>query len=609
MNHSKTITTGLPEPTQTLRLNGTDAGEKRHEILEYFNQTWDLYESLFDCLADERAYFNKAISLRHPLIFYFGHTATFYINKLMAAGLISQRIDDGIEAMLAIGVDEMSWDDLDNSHYSWPSVAQLRDYRGKVRTVLVDFIENMPLELPLSWESPAWVILMGIEHERIHLETSSVLMRQLPLEWVKPQAHWPACIHVREERATAPQNTLISMPGGQVTLGKTDDTYGWDNEYGTSHSDVKPFKASKMLVSNAEFFEFVQAGGYQNAQWWDEEGQGWRDFAGATMPTFWVGSATEPQTLKLRLMAEEILMPWDWPAEVNQLEAAAFCRWKADEAGKSIQLPTEAEWYLLRDQVEGDQPDWQQAPGNINLAWWASCCPVDQFPQGDFYDVVGNVWQWTTTPISGFDGFRVHPLYDDFSTPTFDGKHSIMKGGSWISTGNEALRSSRYAFRRHFFQHAGFRYVVSTHQEKLTVNPYETDTLVSQYLDFQYGKRYFGVDNYARALVDIAETLCEKRHRALDIGCATGRASFELARLFDQVTGMDYSARFIDVALSLASGEDLRYLMPEEGDLMEYCQARLSDVGLSAAQAEKVRFLQGDACNLKPQKEPGNASN
>ncbi|NAW49841.1 SAM-dependent methyltransferase, partial [Salmonella sp. gx-f5] len=76
----------------------------------------------------ERAYFNKAISLRHPLIFYFGHTATFYINKLMAAGLISQRIDDGIEAMLAIGVDEMSWDDLDNSEYSWPSVAQLRDY-------------------------------------------------------------------------------------------------------------------------------------------------------------------------------------------------------------------------------------------------------------------------------------------------------------------------------------------------------------------------------------------------------------------------------------------------------------------------------------------------
>ena len=388
-----------------------------------------------------------------------------------------------------------------------------------------------------------------------------------------------------------------------MTLGKTDDTYGWDNEYGRLDCDIKAFKASKMLVSNAEFYEFVQAGGYQDPQWWDEEGQGWLSFSKAEMPTFWVGAASKPAILKLRLLAEEVPMPWDWPVEVNQLEAAAFCRWKAEDTGKSIQLPTEAEWYVLRQQVEGDQPGWDQAPGNINLAWWASSCPVDRFPQGDFYDIVGNVWQWTTTPISGFDGFKVHPLYDDFSTPTFDGKHAIIKGGSWISTGNEALKYSRYAFRRHFFQLAGFRYVVSTHQEKLTVNPYETDLLVSQYLDFQYGPRYFNVPNYARALVDIAEQVVEKRGSALDIGCATGRASFELARTFDQVTGMDYSARFIDVALSLVRGEERRYLMPEEGELVQYCQASLSEIGITPEQAERVQFVQGDACNLKPHSE------
>jgi len=74
----------LPAPTRTLRLSGGTAEEKRAELLAYFTQTWTLYESLFDCLSDERAWFNKAISLRHPLIFYFGHTASFYINKLMA---------------------------------------------------------------------------------------------------------------------------------------------------------------------------------------------------------------------------------------------------------------------------------------------------------------------------------------------------------------------------------------------------------------------------------------------------------------------------------------------------------------------------------------------
>ncbi|WP_256737239.1 5-histidylcysteine sulfoxide synthase [Pantoea dispersa] len=591
----------LPAPTRTVRLSGSSSDAKRAELLAYFTQTWELYESLFDCLADERAHFNKAITLRHPLIFYFGHTATFYINKLMAGGYLQQRIDDRIEAMMAIGVDEMSWDDLDDSHYSWPDVAEVRDYRGKVKTVVSEFIRTMPLELPIDWDSPAWVILMGIEHERIHLETSSVLIRQLPLEWVKPQPHWPACPLARHDRASVPANTLVAMPGGRVTQGKTDDTYGWDNEYGSLSTELKPFKASKMLVSNAEFFHFIAANGYNERRWWDDEGWGWREFAQAQMPTFWVGDIAQPDDLRLRLMTEEVAMPWDWPAEVNQLEAAAFCRWLAEESGKAIQLPCEAEWMQLREQVAGDQPDWIDAPGNINLARWASSCPVDHFAQGDFFDIVGNVWQWTTTPTNGFEGFRVHPLYDDFSTPTFDGKHALIKGGSWISTGNEALKSSRYAFRRHFFQHAGFRYVVSSHQESMALNPYETDSMVSQYLDFQYGPGYYGVPNYAAALVDIVLPHCAQRGHALDIGCATGRASFELARHFAAVTGMDYSARFIDVALQLTSGEDFRYVVPEEGELVEYRQVRLKEFGFDETLAQRIQFVQGDACNLKPQ--------
>ncbi len=594
---------GLPEATKTLLLSTGTAEQKRHEIRKYFIQTWELYESLFDCLADERAYYNKAITLRHPLIFYFGHTATFFINKLMAAGQLPQRIDSQIESMLAIGVDEMSWDDLDDQNYNWPSVANLREYRKRVREEVTGIIDTMPLSLPIDWNSPAWVILMGIEHERIHLETSSVLIRQLPVEWVKTQPHWPACKEARTDRKTVPENQMVTVKGDVVTLGKVDDTYGWDNEYGSSDHKIQGFSASKMLVSNAEFYTFMLAGGYQDTQWWDDEGAGWRDFTQAEMPTFWVGSVREPEQLKLRLMTEEVPMPWDWPAEVNQLEAAAFCRWKAAQTGESVQLPTEAEWMILRQQVPGDQPDWEKAPGNINLEYWASSCPVDHFAQGDFYDVVGNVWQWSSTPIGGYNGFRVHPLYDDFSTPTFDGKHSMIKGGSWISTGNEALKSARYAFRRHFFQHAGFRYVVSSHQEVQTVNPYETDGLVAQYLDFQYGPRHFDVPNYATQLVDIAIKHVSSRTRALDIGCATGRASFELARHFDTVVGMDYSARFIDVALALARGEACRYVIPEEGELVDYCQAVLAESNITERETGRVSFVQGDACNLKPQAE------
>ena len=587
------------QPAFTPSLCGNNAEQKRQQLLDYFQATWHTYEQLFTCLSDQKAWTTKAIPLRHPLIFYYAHTATFFINKLIAGGYLADRTDEKMEAMMAIGVDEMSWDDLNDDHYDWPSVSAVQAYRDSVYHRVIKVINELTLHLPIGWNDAAWAILMGIEHERIHLETSSVLIRQLPIEWVTPQSAWPICPFFESNRENVAANTLVAQQGGELTLGKDDQYYGWDNEYGHQHCQLAPFAASKMLVSHAEFYEFVREGGYQQPQWWDDEGWGWKNFAQAEMPTFWVGDISQPDHLKLRVMTEEIVFPWDWPVEVNQLEASAFCRWKSAKTGRSIQLPSEGEWAWLRHHLAGDAPDWSSTIANINLQGWASSCPVNYFAQGDFYDIVGNVWQWTTTPISGYPGFNVHPLYDDFSTPTFDGKHTLIKGGSWISTGNETLKAARYAFRRHFFQHAGFRYVESTHQETMLKNPYETDTMVAQYLDFQYGEKLFSVENYAKALVEKVMPLCHSTDHALDLGCATGRASFELSRYFTHVTGIDYSARFIDVAQQLMTGEDFRYIVPTEGELLDYRQIRLSEIGISPEQWEKVKFLQGDACNLK----------
>ncbi|MFT5164625.1 MAG: hypothetical protein ACI9FJ_003232, partial [Alteromonadaceae bacterium] len=64
-------------------LSGTSVAAKKGELKSYFQQTWALYESLFDTISADEAYFLRPESLRHPLIFYFGHTATFFINKLL----------------------------------------------------------------------------------------------------------------------------------------------------------------------------------------------------------------------------------------------------------------------------------------------------------------------------------------------------------------------------------------------------------------------------------------------------------------------------------------------------------------------------------------------
>ncbi|KLV04576.1 5-histidylcysteine sulfoxide synthase [Photobacterium ganghwense] len=585
--------------TRTVPLTGQDPNAKRHAIKNAFNQTWQLYESLFDVMNNDQAYFIKAEPLRHPLIFYFGHTATFYINKLKLAKLIDERVNEHFESMFAIGVDEMSWDDLDENNYDWPTVDAVRHYRQQVNALINQLIDTMPLQLPITPHCPAWVILMGIEHERIHLETSSVIIRQLPLSEVTPHPEWSPC----DATGRAPSNCLLSVSGGHISLGKSDaePTYGWDNEYGQQSFHVEDFKASKYLVSNQEYLEFINAEGYRHTRFWNEEGKAWLAYTKATMPRFW--RYHDGQWLQ-RNLTEEIPLPLNWPVEVNQLEAKAFCNWKAEQTQRNIRLLTEAEWYLLRHNIETDSPDWDEPPGNIELSYFASSCPVDRFEHEGFCDIVGNVWQWTETCIDGFPGFQVHPLYDDFSTPTFDGQHNLIKGGSWISTGNESIKWSRYAFRRHFYQHAGFRYVESRQapETMASLNIYETDELISQYLEFHYGAEYFSVPNFCVNGVKqcLQEIQLSHTARALDIGCSVGRASFELARTFKHVDAIDFSARFIQQAYSLTEQGEKRYTIKTEGELVEFKSITLEDLGYTSI-ADKINFVQGDACNLKPQ--------
>ena len=577
-------------------LDGGDPETKREEIRRYFHTTLDRYELLFATLVSDEAYYIKPITLRHPLIFYLGHTATFFTNKLILARVINNRINSKLESMFAVGVDEMSWDDLNTTHYDWPKVDEVRTYRRVMRETVDRLITELPITLPIGWDSPWWTIMMGIEHELIHLETSTVLIRQHALKFVKPHPHWQPC----RKTGPAPENQLVTVSAGSVKIGKnkSDPTYGWDNEYGSHQAEVPSFQASRYLVSNQEFLNFVEADGYKTNQYWESEGLGWLQHTQAQYPTFWIKQNND---WHLRLMTEIILMPWDWPVEVNYHEAKAFCNWKSVRDKLPVRLPTEDEWYRLYDSSNlSDVSATQLAAGNLHLDYYASSCPVNEFKHGDFFDVVGNVWQWTETPTYPFTGFEVHPHYDDFTTPTFDDRHNLIKGGAWISCGNESLRSSRYAFRRHFFQHAGFRYVVTDTPAQLQSSHYETDKLMSEYAEFHYGDSYFDVPNFPAALAKLAIAAMGNRpaRKALDLGCASGRATFELASHFNHVTGVDFSARFINQGVQLIQQGLLRYTLTDEGDLVFYKERSLAGLGLENVK-NKVEFLQGDACNLK----------
>ena len=578
-------------------LTGDDVVVKRQEIRAYFHNSYDLFERVFDLLKDDEVFYKKSEPTRHAMIFYFGHTATFYINKLILSGVIHERVNAEFESIFAIGVDEMLWDDMQNANYAWPRVDEVRAYRQKVREIIDDLICTHPLSLPIGWEDPFWVIMMCIEHERIHIETSSVLHRQMPIADIKEVSDFTIFDDAKEE---FPQNSLVKVESTTLILGKdhTHHLYGWDNEYGSLTCKLDDFYVSKYLVSNGEFEAFVRDGGYEDLTFWGDEGRRFLELSGAKHPVFWV---KEGEQYHYRTLSKIIPMPKNWPVDVNLLEAQAFCRYISKRDGINYTLPSEAQWYkLYEDAGLQDLPEFDDARGNINLRYNFSACSVDRFAFNGIYDVVGNVWQWTSTHIDGFTGFKVHPAYDDFSTPTFDTKHNILKGGSFISTGNAIMKHSRYAFRRHFYQHAGFRYIHSSVIEDLQSSEiYESDELVSQYCAFQYGENYFGVENFALVCAQKAALFSAHKGKALDLGCATGRASFELAKSFEQVEGIDFSARFISVATRLQEQGYIAYYVKEEGDLSRAQRVTLEQFGFESLR-DKVSFWQGDACNLKP---------
>lgn len=545
--------------TRNINLHSGCVEEKREEILNYFTKTYTLFEKLFDdVFVNDDVFYSQPEPLRHKLIFYYGHTATFFINKLILGKFIKERINPHFESIFAIGVDEMSWDDLNNDNYAWPKVQEVREYRQKAKEIITSYIQTCEFSLPISWENPMWVIIMGIEHEKIHIETSSVLHRQLPIECVKPNSFGKEC----KEYGNHPLNELLDVPASHIVLNKQKESefYGWDNEYGFYEEQTPAFKASKYLVSNGEFLEFVQDNGYKKDEFWSKEGIAWKSYKNAQHPIFWI---SKDDSYDYRTLTNIIKLPLNWPVDVNHLEAQAFCAWKSQQTNSNITLPSEALWHALKEFSQApDEKEWGEvAPFNINLEHFTSSCPVNVFQSNGFYDVLGNVWQWTNTTIDGFEGFEIHPLYDDFSVPTFDGRHNIFKGGSFISTGNEVLKESRYAFRRHFPQHAGFRYV----QVDSTYN--QITTTSQQIIE----------DTHASFFVDTIKTVKNylKNHKtnsALNLGCYYGTASFLLSQHYKNVTGIDFTARNI-----------LNAQNTKEQQKVKNCQ-----------------FWQGDSCNLKP---------
>ncbi|MGF1491843.1 MAG: SUMF1/EgtB/PvdO family nonheme iron enzyme [Microcoleaceae cyanobacterium] len=367
-----------------------------------------------------------------------------------------------------------------------PTISEIEAYLSAVREQVWQYLKMAPIEQ----QARLWYFIL--QHESQHYETitfalqlhrrnqqnRAYALQQAPLDSGTGRSrlislsdrkslthlkqgnsttdtfHTDGTIAVFTPIETKPTPTeMARIPAGDFLMGY-DGPEALDNEQPVHLIHLDAYWIDRYPVTCGQYHQFMQAGGYQQPQWWSAAGWDWLQKASLetpiAQPNYWLD---DPK------FADHPVCGVSW------YEAEAYCNF----AGK--RLPTEAEWERAARSAHGLHP-WGTAepdltrcnlvtqiqPGSLMQPFTT---PVHAHPAGvsaeGVFDLLGNVWEWTSSPFQNYSGFRSYP-YRGYSQAYFDSRHRVLKGGSW-ATRPWALRSS---FRNWYHPHirqilAGFR--------------------------------------------------------------------------------------------------------------------------------------------------------
>ncbi len=410
-------------------------------------------------IVKQEALYDRPIAERHRIVFYIGHLEAFDWNLLRERVLAAQAFNPALDRLFAFGIDPVDGGLPADQPSDWPSLAEVQAYVRRVRETLDQQLQLVSLHEPGADGFSAAVLLnVAIEHRLMHAETLAYMLHQLPLDRKIPPPGAPTAVFppARAE--------MVEVPAGMATLGlpRGGAEFGWDNEFEQHTVQVPAFAVDKYKVSNQQFLEFMQAGGYQERSLWTDPGWAWRSAREISHPVFWLRNG---EGWFYRTMFAEIPLPLSWPVYVSHAEACAYARW----AGKT--LPSEAQWHRAACGTPAGQENpfpWGAQPpqsrlGNFDFASWDPA-PVSAHRAGQsafgVVEPVGNGWEWTSTVFGPFPGFQPFPFYRGYSADFFDGKHFVMKGASPRTAACMVRRSFRNWFQPHYqYVYAGFRCV------------------------------------------------------------------------------------------------------------------------------------------------------
>jgi gamma-glutamyl hercynylcysteine S-oxide synthase len=276
------------------------------------------------------------------------------------------------------------------------------------------------------------LVELVLRHEHQHNETmlQAIELARLGVAPGMPRAALP-----RSPSTHLTGLEPVDVPGGRCRIGAAARGFAYDNERPRHETDVRAFRIGRVPITNATYLTFVEGGGYERREWWTDEAWTWKEEYDITHPGNWT-RGSDGQWLQRRIDGAAPLALDEPVVHVSWFEATAFA------TAHGARLPTETEWEKAatwdQDALETIEPTREHA--NLDHGGFG-CAPAGAYPAGaspcGALGMLGDVWEWTSSPFRGYDGFVAHP-YREYSEVFFGDRYRVLRGGSWATRAHTA---------------------------------------------------------------------------------------------------------------------------------------------------------------------------
>jgi iron(II)-dependent oxidoreductase len=408
---------------------------KSDNILDQLNETFALTKKFMGIVINnEKLEYltNKKVGTTNPLRWEFGHVLFFWKELILDK--------------LGIELNVNTRDIYDSFKTSWKNrfSAGLIDMFSLVRLYeelmlnLTNFIlVNNKLS---SFES--YLLRLGHLHQEMHNESFIFTLNCLDVNPIK--------YVYKPEKSLIANNIMINVPSGSFKQG-TDKGFFFDNEAPEFVTNVDEFEISKYCITNYEYLNFVESGGYSKHEYWLREGWKWIENNKINNPVYWKYDKKDNIWLEKIFGEYHRLRLNDPVRHISYYEASAYCKWAGGR------LPKESEWEYLTTFFYEDYKN----KGNLNYKNKGVVSVLEDKNENTLgiVGLYGNVWEWCLEPIYPYDGFIIDPVYREMSYPFF-GYKRICRGGAWCVPDYLVTKSYRNAQPMDCrIQYIGFRIV------------------------------------------------------------------------------------------------------------------------------------------------------